>query len=144
MKLKHENIIEMIDAFETPQEFCVVTEFAQVHKNSVWVPCPFSSLTGFNCLELANFSENACLRENCLRCSRMINAFQKNKFRLLLSSWYALSSSRAIAVQLFWPTSLHGFSTFHYRWKHCITCIPIELFTGIWNLRTSLSGKDLL
>ncbi|RZR94796.1 hypothetical protein BHM03_00023551, partial [Ensete ventricosum] len=29
-KLKHENIIEMLDAFETPQEFCVVTEFAQV------------------------------------------------------------------------------------------------------------------
>ncbi|XP_047072325.1 serine/threonine-protein kinase TIO-like [Lolium rigidum] len=29
-KLKHENIIEMIDAFETPQEFCVVTENAQV------------------------------------------------------------------------------------------------------------------
>ncbi|EEE53136.1 hypothetical protein OsJ_35944 [Oryza sativa Japonica Group] len=28
-KLKHENIIEMIDSFETPQEFCVVTEFAQ-------------------------------------------------------------------------------------------------------------------
>ena len=29
-KLKHENIIEMLDSFETPQEFCVVTEFAQV------------------------------------------------------------------------------------------------------------------
>nr|XP_010938300.1 serine/threonine-protein kinase TIO [Elaeis guineensis] len=28
-KLKHGNIIEMLDAFETPQEFCVVTEFAQ-------------------------------------------------------------------------------------------------------------------
>ncbi|KAL6657315.1 hypothetical protein ACP70R_005095 [Stipagrostis hirtigluma subsp. patula] len=28
-KLKHENIIEMIDSFETAQEFCVVTEFAQ-------------------------------------------------------------------------------------------------------------------
>ncbi|KAJ3693415.1 hypothetical protein LUZ60_008895 [Juncus effusus] len=28
-KLKHGNIIEMIDSFETPQEFCVVTEFAQ-------------------------------------------------------------------------------------------------------------------
>ncbi|KAJ4751848.1 Serine/threonine-protein kinase 36 [Rhynchospora pubera] len=28
-KLKHRNIIEMLDAFETPQEFCVVTEFAQ-------------------------------------------------------------------------------------------------------------------
>lgn len=27
--LKHENIIEMLDAFENPQEFCVVTEFAQ-------------------------------------------------------------------------------------------------------------------
>ncbi|MCO5586124.1 hypothetical protein L7F22_040064 [Adiantum nelumboides] len=27
--LKHENIIEMLDAFESPQEFCVVTEFAQ-------------------------------------------------------------------------------------------------------------------
>lgn len=29
-KLKHENIIEMLDSFETQQEFCVVTEFAQV------------------------------------------------------------------------------------------------------------------
>lgn len=29
-QLKHENIIEMLDAFESPQEFCVVTEFAQV------------------------------------------------------------------------------------------------------------------
>lgn len=29
-KLKHENIIEMLDSFESPQEFCVVTEFAQV------------------------------------------------------------------------------------------------------------------
>lgn len=28
-KLKHENIIAMLDSFETPQEFCVVTEFAQ-------------------------------------------------------------------------------------------------------------------
>ncbi|KAF6164163.1 hypothetical protein GIB67_010133 [Kingdonia uniflora] len=28
-KLKHENIIEMLDSFETSQEFCVVTEFAQ-------------------------------------------------------------------------------------------------------------------
>ncbi|XP_074572486.1 serine/threonine-protein kinase TIO isoform X2 [Curcuma longa] len=28
-KLKHENIIQMLDSFETPQEFCVVTEFAQ-------------------------------------------------------------------------------------------------------------------
>lgn len=29
-KLRHENIIQMLDSFETPQEFCVVTEFAQV------------------------------------------------------------------------------------------------------------------
>jgi len=28
-KLKHENIIMLIDAFETNREFCVVTEFAQ-------------------------------------------------------------------------------------------------------------------
>lgn len=28
-KLKHENIIQMLDAFETSKEFCVVTEFAQ-------------------------------------------------------------------------------------------------------------------
>lgn len=28
-KLKHDNIIEMLDSFESPQEFCVVTEFAQ-------------------------------------------------------------------------------------------------------------------
>ncbi|XP_065853830.1 serine/threonine-protein kinase TIO isoform X2 [Euphorbia lathyris] len=28
-KLKHENIIEMLDSFESSQEFCVVTEFAQ-------------------------------------------------------------------------------------------------------------------
>jgi len=28
--LKHGNIIQMLDSFESPQEFCVVTEFAQV------------------------------------------------------------------------------------------------------------------
>ncbi|KAK1425064.1 hypothetical protein QVD17_20408 [Tagetes erecta] len=28
-KLKHDNIIQMLDSFETPQQFCVVTEFAQ-------------------------------------------------------------------------------------------------------------------
>ena len=28
-RLKHENIILLLDAFETPQEFCLVTEFAQ-------------------------------------------------------------------------------------------------------------------
>lgn len=28
-KLKHENIVQMLDAFETSKEFCVVTEFAQ-------------------------------------------------------------------------------------------------------------------
>jgi fused len=27
--LKHENIIQMLDTFETSNEFCVVTEFAQ-------------------------------------------------------------------------------------------------------------------
>lgn len=27
--LKHENIIQMLDSFETREEFCVVTEFAQ-------------------------------------------------------------------------------------------------------------------
>lgn len=27
--LRHENIILMLDAFETPRDFCVVTEFAQ-------------------------------------------------------------------------------------------------------------------
>lgn len=28
-KLQHENIIQMLDAFETKSDFCVVTEFAQ-------------------------------------------------------------------------------------------------------------------
>jgi len=28
-KLRHKNIIEMVDAFETTTDFCVVTEFAQ-------------------------------------------------------------------------------------------------------------------
>ena len=27
--LRHENIIQMLDSFETDQEFCVITEFAQ-------------------------------------------------------------------------------------------------------------------
>ena len=27
--LRHENIIQMLDSFETEEEFCVVTEFAQ-------------------------------------------------------------------------------------------------------------------
>ncbi|PON62443.1 GPCR kinase [Trema orientale] len=34
-KLKHENIIEMLDSFESPQEFCVVTEFAQVMDTNI-------------------------------------------------------------------------------------------------------------
>ena len=29
-ELRHENIIMMLDSFETKSEFCVVTEFAQV------------------------------------------------------------------------------------------------------------------
>ncbi|CAN8289549.1 unnamed protein product [Cochlearia groenlandica] len=29
-KLKHENIIEMLDSFENEREFCVVTRFAQL------------------------------------------------------------------------------------------------------------------
>ncbi len=33
--LKHENIILMLDCFETPSEFCVVTEYAQVPYVSV-------------------------------------------------------------------------------------------------------------
>ncbi len=28
-ELRHENIIQMLDAFETKEDFCVVTEFAQ-------------------------------------------------------------------------------------------------------------------
>ena len=27
--LRHDNIIQMLDSFETDQEFCVITEFAQ-------------------------------------------------------------------------------------------------------------------
>jgi hypothetical protein len=34
---------------------------------------------------------NGCFRESSLRCSRMISAFQKNKFKQLLSSWYGLN-----------------------------------------------------
>ncbi|KAK6128127.1 hypothetical protein DH2020_038130 [Rehmannia glutinosa] len=34
-KLKHENIIAMLDSFESTQEFCVVTEFAQVNITSL-------------------------------------------------------------------------------------------------------------
>lgn len=69
----------------------------------------------FNCLELANFSENACLRENCLRCSRMINAFQKNKFRQLLSSWYALHSGSEFFPHHSSPVVLANFpSWFHH------------------------------
>ena len=82
----------MVDAFETPQEFCVVTEFAQVCNNSVWLLCAFSSLIGSSIFGSANFTENACIRENCLKCLRTINAFQRNKFRRLLSSWYICAS----------------------------------------------------
>ena len=38
-KLKHENIIEMIDSFESQQEFCVVTEFAQVMISFPYMMC---------------------------------------------------------------------------------------------------------
>lgn len=42
-KLKHENIIAMLDSFESPQEFCVVTEFAQVIITSFSKPSPVNS-----------------------------------------------------------------------------------------------------
>lgn len=46
-QLKHENIIEMLDAFESPQEFCVVTEFAQVVISAVVEIFPFQDLDFF-------------------------------------------------------------------------------------------------
>lgn len=69
----------MVDAFETPQEFCVVTEFAQVTQQILGL---------LPILYILGLLKNACLRESCLRCSRTINAFRRNKFRRLLSSWY--------------------------------------------------------
>jgi hypothetical protein len=78
----------MIDAFETPQEFCVVTEFAQVHMNLVWLLCAISSTIGFMGFGWLTLSDNACPRVNCLRYSRTMDPFLKNKFRRLLSSWY--------------------------------------------------------
>lgn len=44
-KLKHENIIAMLDSFESPQEFCVVTEFAQVIITSISKPSPVNNST---------------------------------------------------------------------------------------------------
>lgn len=39
--LKHENIIQMLDTFETATEFCVVTEFAQgaLHSECAHAAC---------------------------------------------------------------------------------------------------------
>ena len=41
--LRHENIIQMLDSFETDQEFCVVTEFAQGRAHQVTGSCAPSS-----------------------------------------------------------------------------------------------------
>ncbi len=39
-ELKHDNIVRMLDAFETSGEFCVVTEYAQVCGNLRMMKCP--------------------------------------------------------------------------------------------------------
>lgn len=97
----------MIDAFETPQEFCVVTEFAQVHKNLVLYGVLPHQWLVLMYLGWLNFFLNCCFRENCLRCLRMINAFQKNKFKQLLSSSYGLNHSPV-------PNAPYQFRTFFW------------------------------
>ena len=60
-KLKHENIIEMLDSFETPQEFCVVTEFAQVISSSLSLSL---SLLCFVLTHANSFHAYLCSRKN--------------------------------------------------------------------------------
>lgn len=87
-KLKHENIIEMLDAFESPQEFCVVTEFAQV--GLPFLVCEVLLLfiliaSQLHMQEVAiamlDVFEFPMHRENYLRYLRMISVFLKNKFK---------------------------------------------------------------
>lgn len=80
-----------------------------------WAISSIVGLMGFGWLTL---SDNARLRVNCLRYLRMIDAFQKNKFRRLLSSWYAFHSCSVFFSHI--PVQsrlgrLHGFSTSHFR-----------------------------
>jgi serine/threonine protein kinase len=92
----------MVDAFETPQEFCVVTEFAQVTQQILGL---------LPILYILGLLKNACLRESCLRCSRTINAFRRNKFRRLLSSWSALHSYTSLCSLLcshIWTVAIQG------------------------------------
>ncbi|GJX32167.1 serine/threonine-protein kinase TIO [Tanacetum coccineum] len=59
-KLKHENIIQMLDSFESPQEFCVVTEFAQIY--FILIECVFIRGELFDILE-----DDKCLPEDELQ-----------------------------------------------------------------------------
>ena len=96
--LRHENIIQMLDAFETKTDFCVVTEFA--HGMVVLVPCihayNFSSRL-CNCRaspeSCADLHQHASLNTtvimfqvNCLRSWRMIRVCPKLQCKVLPSN----------------------------------------------------------
>ncbi len=46
--LKHENIIELKDFYESPEEFCLITEFAQGMEAPPWAD--MGALAGHACL----------------------------------------------------------------------------------------------
>lgn len=84
--LKHENIIQMLDTFETKEEFCVVTEFAQ----GVW--CHRRCFLQVD--HLRNRPDrHRTLQVNYLRFLRMIRVFQSILFRMLPSSWCVRSTT---------------------------------------------------
>lgn len=94
--LEHPNIIQMLDSFETPSEFCVVTEFAQVR---TWLS---TRLAACWALRDALVSADAWLatltgagepdavhRVSCSRFWRTTRACPSPPFSTSPSNWYA-------------------------------------------------------
>lgn len=136
-KLKHQNIIEMLDSFESPQEFCVVTEFAQVIFLSLY---QFHIHTMVLCMHSDGFEKLLmCLdfRVNCLRFSRTTNASQKNKCNQLQSSWYFLLDKYCLLWSL--PWLLFDFIEFKFT-----VCYDFPLKSNFWSSRIAGASIALL
>ena len=142
----------MLDSFESAQEFCVVTEFAQViisfiSQKHITKLCMI--LEAFKdiiqcgrCLDSWTVDDFSC-RVNCLRFSRMTNAFQKNKFKQLQSNWYFDPHDYCswlywlFAFLVFWFTIMFNMVfCCIYRWEHCTTCIQTVSSIVTWSHKT--------
>ena len=120
-KLRHPNIIEMLDAFETKTDFCVVTEFAQGAASNTVLVILYSStaacaiaLPHVFALLLGAAAQRPRLSRR--RRHRLFSSLQASCFR----SWRTTAPGPRTSCRA-WPASW---------WPRCTTSTPTASSTG--------------